>query len=89
MLSVLEVSQYSWFIVKYFLAGLLAIATLYLLHQRVYKYWVIRSYYEKQGVKVVDQTYPLLGSLYPIIKHTLATTDPNDNVYVVAKVAKD
>jgi cytochrome P450 len=55
----------------------------------VYKYWVIRRYYEKQGVKVVKFTYPFFGSLIPIINGVIKAKDPNDNVYIVAKIARE
>jgi cytochrome P450 len=40
-------------------------------------------------MKVIDGTYPLLGSLIPIIKAELNREGPADNVFVSAKVAND
>lgn len=88
-LTLLRFATICWLSFKYTLVATFTAAALFLFYHRVYWYWVLRAYYERQGVKVVDQTYPLLGSLFPIIKRTMAATDSADNVYIVAKISKD
>lgn len=60
-----------------------------LIYQRVYRYKVLRDYYESQGVTVIRNTAPFLGSFIAIAGELWQKRDPSDNKFVVTRLADE
>jgi hypothetical protein len=68
---------------------LLGIVLPYFLYFRVYQYFITRRFYEKQGVKVIDGTYPFIGSMLKLVEHMRSSKKSGDNIFCVTKMAEE
>ena len=59
----------TWLVIKFgFYAVILPYVFYQLLYNRLYMYFKMKWFYEKQGVKTIEWTFPIVGSVLRIAK---------------------
>jgi hypothetical protein len=69
MSKIIDVLELTWLVIKFgFYATILPYILYELLYNRVYMFYKMKWFYEKQGVKTIDWTFPIVGSVFRIAK---------------------
>jgi hypothetical protein len=69
MSKIIDVLELTWLVIKFgFYATILPYILYELLYNRVYMFYKMKWFYEKQGVKTADWTFPIVGSVFRIAK---------------------
>lgn len=80
MLLIVYALELSWLVIKF---GFYTIILPYLLYElfynRVYVYYKMKWFYEKQGVKTIDWTFPIVGSVLRVAKVLFEPKEADDN----------
>ena len=85
-LTVYMAAAWAWFGLKLLFIGI----ALKLFYFRVYKYFVLRRFYESQpGVKIFDGTYPLTGVAIRTGREMYREKEPDDNVFCQQRLLEE
>ena len=70
----------TWLVIKFgFYAVILPYILYQLLYNRLYIYYKMKWFYEKQGVKTIEWTFPIVGSVLRIAKVLFEQKEADDN----------
>ena len=70
----------TWLVIKFgFYAVILPYVLYQLLYNRLYMYYKMKWFYEKQGVKTIEWTFPIVGSVLRIAKVLFEQKEADDN----------